>query len=165
MSDAPTRPESEEERQQRRAERARQLREQLRQNFNACPFTALIGLEVTDIADGEVRARFSMKPELVGNVSQGILHGGVIASVIDTVGGAMGMVAAWPMIERDERVVRIARFGTLDMRVDYLRPGRGAWFEAKATVMRAGKKVCVTRMELHNDQGELIAMGTGTYMY
>lgn len=165
MRDVETRPETEEERQRRRAERARQLREQLRQNFNACPFTALIGLEVTEIADAEVRARFAMKPELVGNVSQGILHGGVIASVLDTVGGAMGMVAAWPMIEREERLARMARFGTIDMRVDYLRPGRGDWFEAKATVMRAGKKVCVTRMELHNDQGELIAVGTGTYMY
>ena len=49
------------------------------------------------------------------------------------------------------------------MRVDYLRPGHGEWFEAKGTILRTGNKVAVTRMELHNDSGELIAIGTGAY--
>jgi acyl-coenzyme A thioesterase PaaI-like protein len=30
--------------------------------------------------------------------------------------------------------------------------------------MRTGKKVAVTRMELHNDEDLLIAVGTGTYI-
>jgi len=49
------------------------------------------------------------------------------------------------------------------MRVDYLRPGLGQWFEAKGYILRTGNKVAVTRMELHNDTGELIAIGTGAY--
>jgi len=49
------------------------------------------------------------------------------------------------------------------LRVDYLRPGTGKNFTAKGWILRTGNKVSVTRMELHNDQQELIAVGTGTY--
>jgi uncharacterized protein (TIGR00369 family) len=54
--------------------------------------------------------------------------------------------------------------GTIDLRIDYLRPGRGRTFTATGRVMRAGKRVAVTRMELHNAEAVLIAVGTGTYM-
>jgi acyl-coenzyme A thioesterase PaaI-like protein len=48
--------------------------------------------------------------------------------------------------------------------VDYLRPGKGTEFLATGVVMRAGRKVAVTRMEMHSDAGVLIAVGTGTYI-
>ncbi|MDP5036454.1 MAG: thioesterase family protein, partial [Alishewanella sp.] len=60
-----------------------------------------------------------------------------------------------------------ARFGkmsTIDIRTDYLRPGRGKAFIASARVIRAGNKVAVCRMELHNELGIHIALGTGTYL-
>ena len=50
------------------------------------------------------------------------------------------------------------------MRVDYLRPGRGLTFTGTGSVIRAGNRVSVCRMELHNEQGTHIAFGTGTYM-
>ena len=53
---------------------------------------------------------------------------------------------------------------TIDLRVDYLRPGKGAWFDASAEVIRTGKRVVVTRMEMLNDESTLIAVGTGTYI-
>jgi uncharacterized protein (TIGR00369 family) len=59
---------------------------------------------------------------------------------------------------------RITKIGTIDLRVDYLRPGRGDSFRATSTIMRAGNKVAVTRMELHNHKDLLIAVGTGTYI-
>ena len=52
---------------------------------------------------------------------------------------------------------------THSLRVDYLRPGLGGTFSAKGFVLRAGRKVAVTRMELHNDEDSLIAVGTGAY--
>jgi uncharacterized protein (TIGR00369 family) len=58
----------------------------------------------------------------------------------------------------------IGRLGTIDLRVDYLRPGYGTEFVASATVMRAGRTVAVTRMELHNEKDVLIAVGTGSYV-
>ena len=61
-------------------------------------------------------------------------------------------------------VRRIARFGTIDLRVDYLRPGKGTGFISSGSVMRTGRKVAVTRMELRNREDLLIAVGTGTYI-
>jgi uncharacterized protein (TIGR00369 family) len=54
--------------------------------------------------------------------------------------------------------------GTIDLRVDYLRPGRGKTFIARGRIMRAGRKVAVVRMEMHNESELLVAVGTGTYM-
>jgi len=59
---------------------------------------------------------------------------------------------------------RFSRLGTIDLRVDYLRPGRGNEFIATAHIIRAGSKVAVARMELHNEEGTHIAFGTGTYL-
>lgn len=151
-------------------EKARLLLERMKSGFDNTPFVKLIGLELIEITDEYVRARFDMRPELVGNTFKQILHGGVIATALDTVGGAMGFVAVYQFMKhqgltREERYARMARFGTIDMRVDYLQPGRGQHFEVTAATLRVGKKVLVTRMELHNDSKELIAVGTGTYMY
>jgi len=56
------------------------------------------------------------------------------------------------------------RLGTIDLRVDFLRPGKGAHFIATAQVMRLGSRVASVRMELENDAGELIATGAGSFM-
>jgi uncharacterized protein (TIGR00369 family) len=102
----------------------------------------------------------------VGNFATGILHGGVISAVLDATGG---MTATASMIQRlkersPEAVARrIHKIGTIDMRVDYLRPGSGARFHSRGTVMRTGRNVAVTRMELRNQDRILIAVGTGAY--
>jgi len=59
---------------------------------------------------------------------------------------------------------RFAKIGTIDLRVDYLRPGLGEHFIATGYVLRSGSKVAVTRMEMHNAAGQLIAVGTGAYV-
>ena len=59
---------------------------------------------------------------------------------------------------------RIERVSTVDLRVDYLRPGLGDYFLCKGSVLRMGEKVATIGMELTNDGGELIAVGRGTYL-
>jgi uncharacterized protein (TIGR00369 family) len=63
-----------------------------------------------------------------------------------------------------ELAEKLGKMSTIDIRTDYLRPGRGQQFIATAQVIRSGNKVCVCRMELHNEQGIHIALGTGTYL-
>ncbi len=132
------------------------------------PFNNVVGLSIDKVTIDEVMVSFSMKPELVGNFMQGILHGGVIATVLDVAGGTL---AGASLLERyadshslEEIAGRFAKLGTIDLRIDYLRPGRGERFITRASVLRAGNKVAVTRMEMMNDQGVLIAVGTGTYL-
>ena len=130
------------------------------------PFNRVLGLNVVSLADESPVLRFDMRRELVGNFMRGNLHGGVISSVIDVCGGLTAFLGLQKKLRDEpveERLRRFGRIGTIDMRVDYLRPGLGEWFEAKGYLLRTGNKVAVTRMELHNDADEMIAVGTGAY--
>lgn len=134
---------------------------------NHMPFNHLLGLEVKYAGKDKAEILLPWKDELMGNPIIKILHGGVTAAVLDTVGGLMAIlhaVSEMDGITLEEMQQRIARVGTIDMRVDYLRPGKGAHFVATAEVIRKGSRVAVCRMELHNDSGTHIAFGTGTYM-
>ena len=131
------------------------------------PFNKILGFEVETYHVGYVAVRFTMKPELVGNYVMETLHGGVISSVLDATGGlnvSISLVEKLQGESIEDIEQRVARIGTIDLRVDYLRPGRGRTFRATSSIMRTGKKVAVTRMELHNDEDLLIAVGTGTYI-
>lgn len=131
------------------------------------PFHNLLGLDIKHYDIDGVEVVITMKPELIGNIHQQILHGGVTATVLDVVGGLTafaGLVASRTDWTREELEQRLQTLGTIDMRVDYLRPGRGSVFTGTGSVIRAGNRVSVCRMELHNEQGTHIAFGTGTYM-
>lgn len=137
------------------------------QVFDQMPFNQLLGLKVTAFSAERAEVRFAFRPELVGNPLQQILHGGVIATVLDTVGGIMAIASALARLDdvpQDVLAAKMGKMSTIDMRADYLRPGRGLEFIASAEVIRAGNKVCVCRMELHNEQGIHLALGTGTYL-
>ncbi len=135
--------------------------------FDQMPFNQLLGLRVTEFASDRAEVRFAWKADLVGNPVQQILHGGVIASVLDVVGGIMAVSSALVRLDTldpAQLATKLGKMSTIDMRTDYLRPGRGAEFIATAQVIRSGNKVCVCKMELHNELGVHIALGTGTYM-
>jgi uncharacterized protein (TIGR00369 family) len=108
-----------------------------------------------------------MRPDLVGTASQGRLHGGVTASVLDAMGGLAVLVAGIERHPQDspaQALQRFARMGTIDLRVDYLRPGIGRHFDAWAEVTRLGGRVGSTQMRLLNEEGTLIATGAGAYI-
>lgn len=132
------------------------------------PFHRLIGLEVKRFASDISEVQFHWQADLIGNVPQGILHGGVTATALDMCGGLVaiaGVVETLPDDTPPEEVIqRISRCGTIDLRVDYVRPGRGKTFITTAHTIRSGNKVAVARMEMHNEDNMLIAFGTGTYM-
>ena len=54
--------------------------------------------------------------------------------------------------------------GTIDLRVDYLRPGVGEYFDLHANVMRLGSRVASTRMEFRGADGKLLSTGAGVYI-
>ena len=131
------------------------------------PFDRLLGIRIDRLTMTEIRVRIDMREELIGNFIREILHGGVISSVLDLTGGLVASVELLKHLEGmdvDELGKRLARVGTIDLRVDYLRAGKGAFFTATGSVLRKGNKVAVVRTELCNDQNVLIAAGTGTYL-
>jgi len=131
------------------------------------PFNKVLGLKIESLKMEDVRIRFEMKDAFIGNYVQGILHGGVISAVLDTTGGltaSLGVLQKMKGHTAEEIGKSLTKIGTIDLRIDYLRPGKGDYFISTGSIMRAGRRVSVARMELYNDQDVLIAVGTGTYI-
>ena len=131
------------------------------------PFNKLIGIKIESLAMDSLGIRFEMRPELIGNFKRGNLHGGVISSVLDAIGGMVVWTEIMKKMEYksfEEISQRFSKIGTIDLRVDFLRPGLGKVFTATGTKLRTGNKVSVTRMELYDEKGILIAAGTGSYL-
>jgi len=125
-------------------------------------FNRYLGLKVESFEVKAPKLRLQMRPELVGNPSRQILHGGVISATLDVAGGFAIMLSV--LAENAATPTTFPNMGTIDLRVDYLRPGRGKYFIATARVVRKGSRIAVTHMELHNDAGELIATGGAAYV-
>lgn len=134
---------------------------------NNMPFNQLLGLKITKFNPQLSEVRFAWQDNLIGNPVKKILHGGVTASALDLAGGT---VAAANIIDQltdmtpETLQQSLSKIGTIDLRTDFLRPGRGEEFIVTAHIIRSGSKVAVARMEMHNELGEHIAFGTGTYM-
>ena len=127
------------------------------------PFNKVLGVEVESADPDRAQLRFAMRPELIGNARRGILHGGVISAVLDVTAGFAIMLALHREPQAGDKP-EFPNIGTIDLRVDYLRPGRGRHFIATGRVVRLGNRIAVTQMELHNDAGELIATGGAAYV-
>ena len=130
-------------------------------------FNRVLGLEITQITPERVQARIAMKPELIGHFGHQRIHGGVISAGLDAMGGlaVMAAIGARHMDEAPmQRLQRFAKLGTIDLRVDYLRPGIGEAFELRAEVLRLGSRVASTRMEFLGADGTLLSAAAAAYI-
>jgi uncharacterized protein (TIGR00369 family) len=130
-------------------------------------FNQTLGLKVLSLKPGDVRMAFPMRPALVGNFSNGRLHGGVTSAALDSIGGLAVMVAIADQHPGDtalQALHRFTRMGTIDLRVDYLRQGMSERYIASAEVMRLGGRVATTQMRLSADDGTLVATGAAAYI-
>jgi uncharacterized protein (TIGR00369 family) len=130
-------------------------------------FNQFLGLKVDSLVPGDVRLSLAMKPELVGNFVQGRLHGGVISTLLDALGGLSLMVAIAERHPGDSALQvlnRFAKMGTIDLRVDFLRQGLGQRFVGHGEVTRLGGRVGSTQMRLLNEEGTLIATAAAAYI-
>ncbi len=130
-------------------------------------FNHTLGLKLMRVTPDEVTARISMKPELVGHFAYNRIHGGVISAVLDAIGSA-AVLAALAAKHMDEapakRLERFAKLGTIDLRIDYLRPGIGEYFDIHAQCLRVGSRVGSSRMEFLGPDGTLMSTGAAAYI-
>lgn len=109
------------------------------------PFVELLGLDFETAGDDGIAVSVAMRDDLTIGPG-GPLHGGVVSAIMDVIGGC---VIAWGLKKEikglpiEEQAKRLSRVSTIDLRVDYLRPGRGKLFTATGSVMRTGRKVAV----------------------
>lgn len=130
-------------------------------------FNKLLGITIEQLAPDSVSARIAMRPDLIGHYAYHRMHGGVISAGLDSMGG-LAVMAAIGARHMDEsplaRLMRFAKLGTIDLRVDYLRPAIGAQFFLRAQVLRLGSRVASTRMEFLSAQGEILSTGAAAYI-
>jgi uncharacterized protein (TIGR00369 family) len=131
------------------------------------PFCRVLGLRVDSFDPDRPQLGFEMRDDLLGNIGLGMLHGGAIAAVLDTVAGYAIFLKMTQQDPKSTLMAQLQEFGrmsTIDMRVDYLQPGRGRHFTASGRVTRLGKRVANVQMDLHNDGGTCIATGAAAFM-
>jgi uncharacterized protein (TIGR00369 family) len=134
---------------------------------NRIVFNKVMGLKVTSMGPDQVTGSLAMKPELVGHFQFNRVHGGVVSACLDALGG-MAVSAAIGARHMDEppalRLQRFGKLGTIDLRIDYLRPVIGERFVLTAEVLRLGSRVGTTRMSFCGEDGKLLSVGAAAYM-
>jgi uncharacterized protein (TIGR00369 family) len=130
-------------------------------------FNQVLGLKIDTMDADGVSGHFDMRDELIGHFAYRRLHGGVISASLDAMGG-LAVMAAIGLRHMDEpalqRLARFGKLGTIDLRVDYLRPGIGVRFELRAQVLRLGSRVATTRMEFLGSDGTLLSTAAAAYI-
>ncbi len=119
------------------------------------PFDKYLGIKVDELREGYAKLSIPFREEFIGDKRRPALHGGLISTLIDTCGGT----AAWTHCTADDRI------STVDIRVDYLRPGPDDDIIGEAIVQRTGNRVSVvhTRVYAASDPKTVIAEGRGVY--
>lgn len=120
------------------------------------PHNRALDLRLEDFADGMALFRLPYAEHLVGNPETGVLHGGVITTLLDATAGASVFMKTW-------KPVPVA---TLDLRIDYLKPATPPRdVMAKATCYKLTKSVAFVRaIAYHDDENDPIASAAGTFM-
>lgn len=116
-------------------------------------FAELIGVRLVDLEEGFCRLRLPFKAQL--SRGDNLVHGGVIAALIDKAGTA----AAWSYADIGED----ARGATIALSVNYLRGADSCDLIAEGRVVRRGGTITVADVEVKNYSGDLIAKGPVTY--
>lgn len=117
------------------------------------PFEHQLNLKVKRKHSDGVTIHFDLLPEYLN--STGVLHGGVTASVADE--------AAWHALE-NHFGYGVRKSTTTELKVNYLRPIGGKKVIARAHLVRAGQRLCVSRVDIFDDKKNLGAIAIVTYM-
>ena len=127
----------------------------IRQTMGELPHISELGIEFIDIERGRCSAKLPYQRRLAGNPKNGVLHGGVVTTLMDSVGGA----AAFSVVSLGQTVA------TLDLRIDYLRsahPSDALFGEAHC--YRHARSVVFVRGEAYDlDRDQPIAHFVATF--
>jgi uncharacterized protein (TIGR00369 family) len=119
--------------------------------FRQVPYARLLGLEFVSAERGAATFALEAREELTR--MGGILHGGAVVSLMDTAAAC----AVHTLLEPGGRTV------TVDLTVHFLSPASSGRVEARATVLRRGRRVIILGVEARDGEGTLIATSTMTY--
>src|SRR5258705_4656259 len=124
----------------------------VRQALDKVPFAKLLGIELESFEAGSAVLALKLNARL--KHTNGVVHGGAIASLIDTATA----IAIITLLAPRERVT------TVDLTISYLRPLTTGRARARARVLRAGRRLIAVSAEVSSDDGSLAATALSTYL-
>jgi uncharacterized protein (TIGR00369 family) len=123
----------------------------MRQFVPASPLVRHLGIELRSLERDRAELALPFDERLVTLAD--VVHGGAIASLIDTA----GMAATWA--DPDVEPERVAG-ATVSMNVDYIAAARGKELRAVACVVRRGRSLCFTEVTVSEPDGRVVARGS-----
>lgn len=111
-----------------------------------------LGLKLDAAGPGWSRMRIDLRPDVMNPF--GAAHGGTVSALIDSAAGSAVAAGTLP----DDRIM-----GTIDMHVHFLERAAGTTLIAEGRMVRAGRAIAIAQVEVRNDAGNLVAMGTATF--
>jgi len=122
--------------------------------LESSPYWSLLGLKIRKLEEGFAELYLPFKPELEQVFS--VMHGGAVASLLD----AAGAVAFFKQMDLASETI-----STVELKINYLNPVTIDQEEITATgkVIKKGRKIGVSTIEVKNKSSEIVAIGIGTY--
>jgi uncharacterized protein (TIGR00369 family) len=123
-------------------------------DFSSSPMLALMNQKIVMVGDGT--ATVTAQPESKFENQMGRMHGGYVATLIDTVMGRAVMT----------KLPQDTGFGTIDLNVKFIRKIDVATglLTATASVVHAGRTMFTVEARVADSHGKLYAHGSGTFL-
>jgi uncharacterized protein (TIGR00369 family) len=125
----------------------------VRSSFEKQKAMQLIGARLGRVEPGLVEIRIPYREDLTQQ--NGYLHGGVVATIADSACG----YSAYTLMPSGSDVLAV------EFKINLLRPAKGEEFVARATVLKAGRTLTVSRADVFGVSGgkeQLVATMQGT---
>lgn len=127
-------------------------RQRIQDAFAAVPFARVLGIELDAIERGRAVVSLRLRDELKQN--NGIIHGGVTASLIDTAAAFVILT----QLEADQTTT------TVDLTIHYLRPLTSGQATAHARIIRGGRRLIIAAVDVFDEAEKLAATALTTYI-
>jgi uncharacterized protein (TIGR00369 family) len=127
----------------------------VRDSFNRQAFMGFLGAELALVEPGVVEIALDHRHELCQQ--HGFFHGGVVATLVDNVGGYAG----FSLMGRQDSIL------TVEFKINLIAPARGDRLLARGQVVKSGRTLTICEMEVFactQDKRVKCATGLGTYM-
>ena len=113
------------------------------------------GLKVLSLEKNMICVKMPFRKEFVGDIRRNRWHGGIIAAVMDSLGGAIGVINFQSPEDK---------LSTIDLRIDYLRYAEGKDIIFEGELVRLGNRIMVTKMKAQQEN-TIVAEGKGVYNF
>ena len=124
----------------------------IQQSVHNAPYPHLIGMTIAELAFDRCRIELALGERHMQPF--GIVHGGVLATLIDTA----TFWAGFMRLPEDAGLVNV------DLKLNYLKAVTGGHIYAEGRCLRAGRQLSYTEASVFDAAGELVAHGTSTLM-